>query len=165
MNGQRARFIPDVGMYSNSDPDVIESHIDSFEYANVDLVISSWWGPTTNQDRGRMTMMMDEMTRSQANAKLTFYYEDEMYLRPSVDTIKSDLAYIKKWYAWHPAWAHIDDKPVIFVWNGGGCDIAERWMEAANDEWYVVLKLFTNFQNCGIQPNHWVSTAKKIRLH
>lgn len=144
-------------MYSNSDPSIFQAQIESFEYAWVDLLISSWWGPETNQDRGRISMMMEEIIDANSNVKITFYYEDEMKDRPSVGIIKSDLDYIKKWFAWSPVWAHVDDRPVIFVWNAGGCDIAERWMEASNDEWYVVLKIFPGFKDCAVQPNHWVS--------
>lgn len=103
-------------------------------------------------------MMMNEIAETKSNVKITFYYEDEKEDRPSSQVIRSDLDYIKKWYAWHPVWAHVDDRPVIFVWNAGGCDIAERWMEASNNEWYVVLKIFPDFQDCSIQPDHWVSS-------
>jgi hypothetical protein len=109
-------------------------------------------------------MMMDEISDANSNVKITFYYEDEMKDRPSVQVIKSDLDYIKKWYAWHPAFAHKEDKPVLFIWNAGGCEIAERWMEAANNEWYIVLKIFPGFDDCAVQPDHWVSCLAKKRL-
>ena len=102
-------------------------------------------------------MMMEQITNAGSNIKMSFYYEEEMEDRPSSQQIRSDLAYIKKWFAWNPVWAHIDDRPVIFVWNAVGCEIAERWMEASNDEWYVVLKIFPDFKDCAVQPDHWVS--------
>jgi hypothetical protein len=39
---------------------------------------------------------------------------------PNVTELQADLAYLEKWFAWHEAWAYIDNKPVIFVYNAGG---------------------------------------------
>lgn len=164
MNGQLAKFVPDLGLYSSSDPDIFADHIDSFEYAYVDLAIASWWGPETNQDRGRITMMMEEILSSNSGVKITVYHEQEREDRPSSTEIKADLDYLKKWFAWHPTWAHIDNRPVIFVYNSDGCDVAQRWMAASGGEWYVVLKLFPQFENCAVQPDHWVSTDSSMHL-
>jgi hypothetical protein len=84
-----------------------------------------------------------------------FLSEDEMKHDPSVAELRADLDYLKKWFAWHPAWAHIDGKPVIFIWNESDCEVVKRWMEASDDEWYVVTKLFGNYWNCAKQPDHW----------
>ena len=46
VNGQYARFEPDLGFYRSSDPKVAEEHIDALEYAYVDLSIASWWVST-----------------------------------------------------------------------------------------------------------------------
>lgn len=102
--------------------------------------------------------MLDELTAAGSNVKLSFYHEDERDQRPTPAQIKADMDYLKKWYAWHPAFAHVDDRPVIFVFNRSGCEIAERWMAASNNEWYVVLKLFPGFEDCAVQPDHWVSS-------
>jgi hypothetical protein len=65
----------------------------------------------------------------------------------STQRIEEDLDYLKKWFAWHPAWAHIDQRPVIFVYTVGGCEVADRWMQARGSEWYVVLKVFEGFKD------------------
>ncbi len=157
VNGKQARFEPDLGFYSSSDSRVAEAHIDAFEYAHIDLSIASWWGPESNLDRARLTMLMDETIAMQSQVKWTIYYEDERDLRPSASALKEDLDYLKKWFAWHPAWAHKNGRPVIFVYNEGGCEVVDRWMDGANGEWYVVLKLFAGFKECRTQPDHWVS--------
>eukprot|EP00934_Nitzschia_sp_Nitz4_P008058 Nitzschia sp. Nitz4//scaffold50_size126154//27074//29534//NITZ4_003673-RA/size126154-processed-gene-0.32-mRNA-1//1//CDS//3329553662//8048//frame0 len=155
VNGELVHHIPDLGLYSNSDKSVIENHIDAFEYAWTDMAIASWWGPETNQERGRLTMMLEKIADLGSSVKLTAYHEQERYGTPSASSIKEDLDYLKKWYAWHEGWAHVDDRPVIFVYNSGGCDVARRWMEASNGEWYVVLKLFPKYLECSVQPDHW----------
>jgi hypothetical protein len=99
---------------------------------------------------------MDETGRQNSPIKWTVYYEDEKEQDYSVAEIERDLAYLKKWFAWHPAWAHKDGKPVIFVWNEGSCEVATRWKEAGRRaNWYVVLKLFGKYQDCPDQPDSW----------
>jgi hypothetical protein len=159
VNGEPSRFEPDLGFYSSGDPRVAKAHIDAFEYAHVDLSIASWWGPESNLDRARLTMLMDETISMRSQAKWTIYYEDERDRRPSARALKEDLDYLKKWFAWHPAWAHKNGRPVIFVYNEGGCEVVDRWMDGANGEWYVVLKIFAHFNECRTQPDHWVSHA------
>jgi hypothetical protein len=157
VNGHVAKFEPDLGFYSSSDSRVAEAHIDAFEYAHVDLSIASWWGPESNLDRARLTMLMERTIALGSNVKWTVYHEDERELKPSSKKIKEDLDYLKKWFAWQPAWAHVDGRPLIFVYNGGGCEVVDRWMAASNGEWYVVLKIFSGYKDCPTQPDHWVS--------
>ncbi|KAL3913615.1 MAG: hypothetical protein SGILL_006418 [Bacillariaceae sp.] len=157
VNGKQAHFIPDLGAYSSDDPRVIDEHLDSLEYAYTDVAIASWWGPGT-QKLARISHLMDETIEQNSQIKWTVYYEEEFTLNPSVDKLKSDLNYLRKWFAWHPTWAHIEGKPVIFVYNEAGCGVAERWRQAvaaADGDWYVVLKLFPGFKGCSNQPNSW----------
>jgi len=165
VNGTIVRFVPDLGLYSSSDPAVIAFHIDALEYARTDLIICSWFGPDSNLDRGRITMLMDAMIASGSKMRLAIYYERERDQRPSSTSIKKDLDYLKAWFAWHPAFAHMNNRPVIFVYNRDDCNVAKRWMEASNKEWYVVPKLFPGYRNCTVQPDHWVSTTRDLRQH
>jgi len=154
-SGALARFEPDLGYYNSGDPVVVTSHINSLEYGNIDLGIISWWGPSTNLDRSRITLIMDETLALKSKIKWTIYYEDEMKLNPTISQIKVDLEYLKKWFAWKSTWAHVDGKPLIFLYNDSDCDIVKRWMEATEGEWYVIPKVFSNFDECPVQPNAW----------
>jgi len=152
VNGKLAHFEPDLGYYNSGDPLVAEAHIDAFEYAHADLGIASWWGIESNNDRARLTLLMDETIALNSQVKWTIYHEKT---NRSPAALRDDLDYLKKWFAWHPAWAHVDGRPVIFAYNEGGCAASNRWMEASNGEWYVVLKLFPGYKNCPTQPDSW----------
>ena len=156
VNGEPIKFESDLGRYSSSDADVAKAHIDALDYALINLSIASWWGPDTHLDRARLTMLMDETIAMGSPLKWTVYHEDSQD-NPSSGSIGTDLEYLKKWFAWHPTWAHVDGRPVIFAYNEDGCDVVNRWMDASNGEWYVVLKLFPKFKDCDRQPDHWVS--------
>ena len=158
VNGKQARFEPKLGFYNSGDPHVAKAHIDALEYARVDLSIASWFGPNSHLDRARITLLMDETIAMKSQLKWTVYHEDEFLANAPVKQLKEELDYLKKWFAWHPAWAHIDQRPVIFVYNEGGeggCDVAQRWMKASDEKWHVVLKVFKDFSKCAVQPDSW----------
>eukprot|EP00536_Pseudo-nitzschia_multiseries_P004760 jgi/Psemu1/302820/fgenesh1_kg.82_\ len=155
VNSKPVKFVPDLGKYSSDDSAVVEAHVDAMEYAYSDVAIASWWGPGTSQELSRITLLMDKTVEMKSSIKWTVYYEDEMFRNPSIDDIRSNLAYLKKWFVWHPAWAFIENKPVIFVYNEAGCAINERWMKAASDDWYVVLKVFPGWNKCAFQPDSY----------
>jgi hypothetical protein len=156
VNGQMAHYIPKLGLYSSSDSHIVENHIEQLEYGNIDLSIASWWGPGTNLDRARLSLLMDKTIALKSSVKWSVYYEDEMNENPNPARLGEDLDYLKKWFAWHSAWAHIDGRPVIFVYNDHeGCELADRWHQASKGEWYVVLKVFPGFEHCPNQPDSW----------
>jgi len=154
-NGDLPMHYPSLGLYSSSDPDVVTAHVEAMEYGKIDLAISSWVGPGINYDRSRMTMLMEETSKQNAGLKWTVSHEEEYLGRLSPEKIQSDLEYLKKWFAWQNSWAHIDGKPVIYVNNDGGCDVAERWMAGAATDWYVVLRVFGGYERCEYQPDSW----------
>ena len=157
VGGKYPHYTPEYGYYSSSNRTIIKSHLEAMDYGNIQLAIASWWGPGTNLDRARLELLMDQSVMSQIGLKWTVYYEDEAENQPSVLEISADLEYLKRWFAWHPAWAHSDDgRPVIFVYNRDGCDIVERWVQAGQlMGWYVVLKVFPGYGYCWTQPDGW----------
>lgn len=153
--GNVPRHYPSLGYYSSSDPNVVTAHVEAMEYGQFNLAISSWEGPGTNFDRSRITMLLEETQKQNADLKWTVTYEEELLGPLKSEDIQSDLEYLKTWFTWQKSWARIDGKPVIFVNNGGGCDVAERWMESAATDWYVVLKTFGGYERCEYQPHSW----------
>lgn len=154
--GSLPQHQPKLGWYESSDPAVVEAHVDAMTYGNIGLAISSWGGTNSTSERTRTTMLLEETSRQGTNLAWTVLHEEERQAQPSTDEIRSDLDYLKKWFAWHSSWAHIDDRPVIFVNNNAeGCDVVQRWMNASAEEWFVVLRVFDGFVDCGVQPDSW----------
>jgi len=166
VRGKHVFYEPYLGYYSSSDADIQQEHVDALEYMHADVAISSWFGPNTNNDKARLTNLMVKSSRSK-RTKWTIYHEKEYREDQSVDEIRLDLAYIKKWFAWRDSWAYIEGKPLIYVYNEGGCDVAQRWMEASQGEWYVVLKVFDKDEECSVQPNGWhqYGPIQKVQHH
>jgi Glycosyl hydrolase family 99 len=150
-------FEPTLGFYSSSDPTVVQRHVESLEYGKFDLAISSWLGQdgADGSFGPRMRMLLDETATQAASLKWTFYYDSQTIGEPTVDTIQGDLDYLKKWFIWDPAWAYMEGKPVLFVNNGSGCEVAESWMQAAGNDWFIVMRIFDGFETCEVQPDSW----------
>lgn len=167
ISGIKAIFEPDLGYYNSGDPIVVKSHVDAMTYANINVMMISWWGPDTNLDKARITQLMDETLLQESPVKWSIYYEDEYANDYSINQVKADLAYLKKWFVWHKAWAYVNGKPLIFIWNESECEVTQRWMEATKGEWYVVTKLFSNYNDCPVQPDGWhqYGPAKAIQHH
>ena len=154
VNGIPVAYQPHLGKYSNGDEIVQQKHVDALNYARMDVAIASWWGPGEKNDRSRITNLMDKSKGTRL--KWTVYHEEEYHSpNQSAGELRKDLDYLRKWFAWHETWAHVDGRPLIFVYNEVSCDVSARWVSASNGDWYVVLKLFKGFEHCLFQPDAW----------
>ena len=152
-----SRFRPSLDLYSDEDARTVRVHTDAMLYAHLDAGIYSWWGrdgyPPTDERFGRYL----------AAARTTpfrwaIYYEREGYANPSVETIRSDLEYIRDTYASKPAYLKVDGRFVVYVYGNSedSCDAtAARWRQANTVGAYVVLKAFAGFRSCSAQPDAW----------
>ena len=148
-DGWATHFTPTLGRYDSSDDEVLATHVAQAEYAGLDAFISSWI-------RGRATAARLSQLLDAAAAQdfaVAAYYEREGLDDPSVAEIRADLAALP---TDHPAYLHVDGKPVLFVRNGGDsdCSLVDRWREAAPD-WYLSLRVFPDFAQCPAQPDAW----------
>jgi hypothetical protein len=151
------KFKPTLGSYRITDTATIQKHIRSLEYAQVEAVISSWWGQGTKEDT-RLPLLLSETSKLGSALRWAPYYEEESLGDPTPAKLANDLAYIKSRYASHPAYLRVSGRPVIFVFSTGsdGCGMADRWKAAnTSQNFYVVLKVFSGYRGCASQPASW----------
>lgn len=155
--GSHVFYQPDLGYYSSDDQAVVDQHIKALEYAKVDVAIASWWGINQQSESKRFPALFSRTIAAGSALKWAIYYEKEGFGNPTVAQIQTDLAYVKQNYAGHPNYAHVDGKPVVFVYNADDntCEVADRWAAATNGEWYVGLKVVGGYQGCAHQPSTW----------
>jgi len=176
-NGYHVSYQPTYGYYDNNDRTLINMHIDELEYAKVDVVIASWWGLDNANRRPRdwaIKKCMEETDRraesEDLNLKWAIYYELEASYNEPMDTIKADLDYLMERYVnAHECYAHIDGKPVIFVYTRGSEDNTEafmkKWADAVDGKWYYVLKVFGGYKDMNYQPSSWHQYGPSTRMH
>jgi len=163
VRGTHVFYNPNSGYYSSGDGDIQTKHVETLDYIHADVAIASWFGPDTHRDRARLTNLM--VKSKSIRTKWTVYHEEEFREDQSVDDLRQDLAYLKKWFVWRDTWAHVDNKPLIFVYNEGDCDVVNRWVEASRGEWYVVLKVFHERESCSSQPDGWHQYGPSRGVH
>jgi hypothetical protein len=152
-----SRFRPSLDLYSADDPHIVRAHTDAMLYAHLNAGIYSWWDPHGYPPTD------DRFSRYLAAARTTpfrwaIYYEREGYANPSVETIRSDLEYIRDKYASKPAYLKVGGRFVVYVYGNSedGCDAtAARWRNANTVGAYIVLKAFDDFRSCSVQPDAW----------
>jgi hypothetical protein len=69
----------------------------------------------------------------------------------------------------HECYAHIDGKPVVFVYTKGSEDNTEefmkKWADAVDGKWYYVLKVFGGYKDMKYQPSSWHQYGPSTRIH
>jgi Glycosyl hydrolase family 99 len=150
------RYHPSLGFYNSGAPEVIRSHLKALEYGQAEVGISSWWGRGDRPDI-RFPALLQETSAVGSPLRWSVYYEPEALGDPSVDQIRSDLAYLSDRYGSHPAFFRVEQRFVVFVYAAAsdGCAMVERWKQANNVGAHVVLKLFPGYRECPSQPEGW----------
>ena len=67
-----ANFFPALGNYSSNDPEVVDAHMRMMRRAGIGVVVASWWGPDSFEDRG-LPRLMDSAGRH--GLKVAFHLE------------------------------------------------------------------------------------------
>jgi hypothetical protein len=158
VGGEHVFYEPELGYYDSDSAEVVDRHIDDLTYAKVEVAIASWWGVDAQNEDVRIPLLLERTLAAGGGLRWALYYEKEGFDRfdTSVAALRADLAYLQR-YASSAAFARIAGKPVIFVYNAndGDCSVADRWADAAGDDWYVVLKVFAGYRSCTRQPSSW----------
>ena len=166
VDGAHIFYHPSSGYYDSRDQGVINSHIASLDFAKVDVGIVSWWGPHAQQETEYIPILLKRTTALGSDLKWSIYYEKEGIGNPSVAELKTDLAYLQSRYTDSQAYAHVNDKPVLFVYNADDldCSIVDKWLQATEGGWYLVLKVFPDYQSCAHQPDSWHQYAPEFAV-
>ena len=166
VNGAHVFYHPSSGYYDGSDQEVVNSHIASLDFAKVDVGIISWRGPNAQQETERVPLLLNQTNALGSDLKWSIYYEKEGFGNPSVAELKADLAYLQTRYTESQAYAHVNDRPVLFVYNADDldCSIVDKWLQATEGDWYLVLKVFPNYLSCTNQPDSWHQYSPSIAV-
>ncbi|MGH7610844.1 MAG: hypothetical protein ACREN4_02375 [Candidatus Dormibacteria bacterium] len=153
----QSHFTPTLGApYNSSSPSVIAYQIQAMEYAHIEMGIASWWGQGKATDQ-RIPLLLSGAAGT--GFQWALYYE------PPPGTQASDLGYIYSHYAANPTYAHVDGKPVLFVYSRSvaSCADAANWVATNAGRFYLDLQVFSGYQSCPVQPDEWHQYAPAER--
>ena len=138
-------YYPVLGAYSVTDPFVVAQHMAWLRRAGIGVIISSWWGTHSFEDRA-VPLLLDMAARY--GIKVAFHIEP--YTGRSANGVVQDVQYIYERYGSHPAFFRTtastrwstDNRPkgVFFLWAaicadfaGGPCPVADSYWQEAMD--------------------------------
>ncbi len=164
-------FDPTGELYSANNYNIFKWQVTKLAEARQEVAIASWWGQNRKEDFAFNNIINSFMGRTDnpyPNLRWAMYYENEGFGNPSVDTLVSDLTYIKDKYSSSPYMLKIENKPVMFVYSDAsdGADMNLRWSQAnaiLNNYFYIVLKLYSGYATTANQPNSWHQYAPAVR--
>jgi len=85
-----ANFAPARGLYSSNDPSVLSAQMADIAAAGIDVVVTSWWGRGSFEDKALPGVMAAAASRGMRVA-----VHVEPYVGRSVATIEQDVAYLR----------------------------------------------------------------------
>jgi len=109
---------PSLGEYNDHDPIIIGQHLAWSRQANVQLWVTSWWGPNDRTDIATLKIMKH---RDIGTNKVALFYESRGRILGGsglkLDNVASDMDYICTNYFGNEKYFTIHDgRPVLFVY-------------------------------------------------
>ncbi|RPJ25421.1 MAG: hypothetical protein EHM33_14625 [Chloroflexi bacterium] len=133
----RSDYYPALGAYSSNDPAVVAQHMEWLSQAGIGVIISSWWGQGSREDRAVPLLLQ---TAERYGIKVAFHIEP--YHGRTGDSLVNDIQYLYKQYGSSPAFFRStatsgyspDGQPkgMFFVWSieGQGETKYSHWQPA-----------------------------------
>lgn len=119
------RQSPVLGEYDCRDQEVIRQHLDWCRQFGIDLWVCSWWGVSSNEDITIKDHIVPELQND--DVKFAIFYESFILgnvpwvVDPAMEMrMINDYTYIANTYFNHPNYFRIDNRPVVYVYVGGG---------------------------------------------
>eukprot|EP00980_Cylindrotheca_fusiformis_P000117 scaffold21_cov107-Cylindrotheca_fusiformis.AAC.11 len=111
---------PMLGEYNDTDPAVIAQHLQWSRRANIDLWVTSWWGPGSREDNTTRSVILEHEDLLGTNHRIALLYETFGRIRReenyNLERLRPDVEYICETYFDHPNYFRIDDRPVLFLY-------------------------------------------------
>ena len=109
---------PTLGEYNDTDKEVIAQHLFWSRQANIQLWVTSWWGPNRLEDTNIRDVILGH--KDLGDHQVGLFYETSGRIRAennfSTSNVEGDIEYICKTYFDHPNYYRVDGRPVLFLY-------------------------------------------------
>lgn len=126
-----ANFYPYLGTYSCNDSSVIRKHMEMIQRAGVGVVILTWWGENSFEDKN-VKLIMD--IANDYKIKVSFHIEPFPERNPV--NVKKAITYLINCYDKHPAFYKMkerNNRPLFYVYDSYLIK-AEDWATILQDD-------------------------------
>lgn len=135
-------YYPALGVYSSRDSAVVAQHMAWLRQAGVGVIITSWWGPGSNEDKAVPLLLQ---MAGRYGIKVTFHIEP--YSGRTANKLVDDIKYLYQQYGSDPAFFRstatsryspsIQPKGMFFVWAFEVPDTSQSPVQA--DYWQKAM--------------------------
>ena len=125
-----AKFYPQLGPYSSTDPEVIRDHMKQLIRGGIGVLALSWYPPSMRDDNAIVfvndfvPLILDIADEFQE--KVCFHIEP--YTNRTAKSVRHDIAYLIDHYGGHPAFYRYKNKPLIYIYDSYTVP-SEDWKE------------------------------------
>ena len=108
---------PTLGEYDDTQPAVIKQHMKWSQRANIDVWITSWFGPGSDTDSTMLSTILPTIEGS--SLEFALFYETANRVgtdNPTAKRVVDDVHYICENYVSHRNYYRIDGRPVLFIY-------------------------------------------------
>jgi glycoprotein endo-alpha-1,2-mannosidase len=108
---------PLLGEYNDRNREVINQHLTWSAHANINVWITSWFGPNSQTDETLLSSILP--TISSSTLQFALFYETVNRVGVTIPTTKrivDDIIYICENYLTHTNYYRIQNKPVLFIY-------------------------------------------------
>lgn len=184
-----SNFYPELGAYSNRDPEIVRSHMEMFKKARIGVAAVTWWNENTEIEAEKNLLLLNEAEK--AGIKVCFHLEP--YAGRSPENLNTNIKKIIDNYGSHPAFYKINGKPMFFIYDSYLIDskdwarllspngdlsirntsydsyVIGLWMDNIKDQAPIILDahfdgFYTYFSSLGFSygstPTNWASMQK-----
>mmetsp|Transcript_2693 Transcript_2693/g.3817 ORF Transcript_2693/g.3817 Transcript_2693/m.3817 type:complete len:1282 (-) Transcript_2693:194-4039(-) len=108
---------PTLGEYDQRNEEVITQHLKWSEQANINLWVTSWWGPDSATNRNTLAITNNGYL-AESKIKLALFYETKGRIPANGDVgnVYGDIAYAAENYFNNPNYYKIDGRPVFYIY-------------------------------------------------
>lgn len=107
-----SNYFPQLGAYSSTNKQVIQSHIRMMKQAGIGVIVLTWWN---THDFGYKSVPTIMNEAAAAGLKVCFHIEP--FTGRNAQTTKDNIRLIIDSYGSHPALYKINNKPLFFVYD------------------------------------------------
>lgn len=128
-------YYPQLGPYSSSHPKTIALHVKQMRQAGIGVLVLSWYPPGLADGNGRpelADLLAARLLDACRKESIQLAFHIEPYQGRTAQSVWQDAEYLSLRYGGHPAFAKIQDQPLLYVYDSY-LIAADDWAKVARE--------------------------------
>jgi glycoprotein endo-alpha-1,2-mannosidase len=145
-------YFPQLGAYSCTDPEIIETHMKMMSEALIDVIVLTWWNV---HDFGSQSVSM--IMNKAAKHEIEVCFHIEPFSGRNAETTRKNIQEIIDTYGNHPAFYKMNGKPLFMIYDSY-LTPAEEWKSLLLPEGEISIR---NTPYDAVMVGLWVKAGEE----